>query len=125
MCIVFIVLLCSTSFFFFFFFFNDTATTEIYTLSLHDALPISRQEATGVSGCPTNFSLSPRHRCVSQCSRQTEVCRTFPRRNEMTRRNSLLIAVCVLLTAGAIFAADDKSAEDYMTTSDGVKIHYY
>src|SRR6266498_1533142 len=27
---------------FFFFFFNDTATTEIYTLSLHDALPIGR-----------------------------------------------------------------------------------
>src|SRR2546422_4815655 len=31
--------LCFTDFFFFFF--NDTATTEIYTLSLHDALPIS------------------------------------------------------------------------------------
>src|SRR5438876_2467834 len=33
---------------FFFFFFNDTATTEIYTLSLHDALPISGEcaEAT-------------------------------------------------------------------------------
>src|SRR2546429_9624960 len=28
------------SLFFIFFFFNDTATTEIYTLSLHDALPI-------------------------------------------------------------------------------------
>src|SRR5258705_121637 len=28
---------------FFFFFFNDTATTEIYTLSLHDALPISHR----------------------------------------------------------------------------------
>src|SRR5437588_7731968 len=27
----------------FFFFFNDTATTEIYTLSLHDALPISKR----------------------------------------------------------------------------------
>src|SRR2546429_2664222 len=27
---------------FFFFFFNDTATTEIYTLSLHDALPICK-----------------------------------------------------------------------------------
>src|SRR3989475_13048088 len=27
----------------FFFFFNDTATTEIYTLSLHDALPIWRR----------------------------------------------------------------------------------
>src|SRR5467141_318193 len=31
-------------FFFFFFFFNDTATTEIYTLSLHDALPITGRE---------------------------------------------------------------------------------
>src|SRR2546425_11504357 len=31
-------------FFFFFFFFNDTATTEIYTLSLHDALPISTNQ---------------------------------------------------------------------------------
>src|SRR4051812_50132880 len=29
----------------FFFFFNDTATTEIYTLSLHDALPISAADA--------------------------------------------------------------------------------
>src|ERR671918_927492 len=36
-CSLFFILL----FFFFFFFFNDTATTEIYTLSLHDALPIS------------------------------------------------------------------------------------
>src|SRR5256885_9453131 len=34
---------------FFFFFFNDTATTEIYTLSLHDALPILRFVA-GPSG---------------------------------------------------------------------------
>src|SRR5215203_7258145 len=39
------VLCCFSSVFFlcifiFFFFFNDTATTEIYTLSLHDALPI-------------------------------------------------------------------------------------
>src|SRR2546422_11525865 len=33
--------------FFLFFFFNDTATTEIYTLSLHDALPISGARAGG------------------------------------------------------------------------------
>src|ERR1039457_6166501 len=52
---------CSPSsllFFFFFFFFNDTATTEIYTLSLHDALPISHQgnqQADVVLGKP-NFS---------------------------------------------------------------------
>src|SRR6266496_6776056 len=31
------------------FFFNDTATTEIYTLSLHDALPICRIRATSAS----------------------------------------------------------------------------
>src|SRR2546428_726813 len=33
----------------FFFFFNDTATTEIYTLSLHDALPISHPYAEVVT----------------------------------------------------------------------------
>src|SRR2546427_12766200 len=33
-----------------FFFFNDTATTEIYTLSLHDALPISAAAAGRVQG---------------------------------------------------------------------------
>src|SRR2546426_11424392 len=36
---------------FFFFFFNDTATTEIYTLSLHDALPIlGRRDRQGCAG---------------------------------------------------------------------------
>src|SRR5260221_10761381 len=43
--------------FFFFFFFNDTATTEIYTLSLHDALPISPLRAERglvcvIAACP-------------------------------------------------------------------------
>src|SRR6266568_7832446 len=36
---------------FFFFFFNDTATTEIYTLSLHDALPISPAASATRPGC--------------------------------------------------------------------------
>src|SRR3989449_8457580 len=36
----------TSSLHFFFFFFNDTATTEIYTLSLHDALPISPPRRT-------------------------------------------------------------------------------
>src|SRR5438309_11244105 len=42
-------------FIFFFFFFNDTATTEIYTLSLHDALPISSfgRASLTVSGRPS------------------------------------------------------------------------
>src|SRR6266511_3010706 len=34
----------------FFFFFNDTATTEIYTLSLHDALPTSTQAGSAPNG---------------------------------------------------------------------------
>src|SRR5260221_11255104 len=37
----------------FFFFFNDTATTEIYTLSLHDALPISIQYGRGSQSMST------------------------------------------------------------------------
>src|SRR2546429_4144906 len=41
MCLFFFLLCMRLFLFFFFFFFNDTATTEIYTLSLHDALPIS------------------------------------------------------------------------------------
>src|SRR5256886_17026224 len=36
---------------FLFFFFNDTATTEIYTLSLHDALPISEAAELARLGC--------------------------------------------------------------------------
>src|SRR6266487_6626175 len=42
---------------FFFFFFNDTATTEIYTLSLHDALPI-----WGRGSLPFPLSRGPRGR---------------------------------------------------------------
>src|SRR5256885_13241935 len=42
---------------FFFFFFNDTATTEIYTLSLHDALPILSRRDRSLRICP-----SPRRR---------------------------------------------------------------
>src|SRR3954449_9325680 len=48
-----------------FFFFNDTATTEIYTLSLHDALPISpsaidRVEGSGVATLMGTFANSAR-----------------------------------------------------------------
>src|SRR5215211_4860465 len=58
---VIVVCLCS------FFFFNDTATTEIYTLSLHDALPIS---------CPTTSNVSKscavrRARCTARSEEHT------------------------------------------------------
>src|SRR3712207_7649726 len=42
------------------FFFNDTATTEIYTLSLHDALPISAEARLPTAGRP--HELDPHRR---------------------------------------------------------------
>src|SRR2546422_10438564 len=47
------------------FFFNDTATTEIYTLSLHDALPISRCRR-GSRGSPCS--------CCRRCAPMTAPC---------------------------------------------------
>src|SRR3989440_11088682 len=48
------------------FFFNDTATTEIYTLSLHDALPISRTQGKikNLVFATTQFNLCSRSRSV-------------------------------------------------------------
>src|SRR2546426_12457410 len=48
------------SLFFSFFFFNDTATTEIYTLSLHDALPICESRGNQATGArsPCSFTSS-------------------------------------------------------------------
>src|SRR2546430_14201480 len=43
------------------FFFNDTATTEIYTLSLHDALPISRLRTLHHAGGTERRARSPRY----------------------------------------------------------------
>src|SRR2546425_12530713 len=45
---------------FFFFFFNDTATTEIYTLSLHDALPISGAARRAVAARRPDVAAPPR-----------------------------------------------------------------
>src|SRR5438132_4402949 len=58
------------------FFFNDTATTEIYTLSLHDALPISPMRASASrSGTTTRRSSK---RPTSPCTAR----RGIPRRSE-------------------------------------------
>src|SRR2546430_13145055 len=67
-----------------FFFFNDTATTEIYTLSLHDALPISP-----VLVCPRKLSGTP---SISAFVNLTAFCAlvTFDSRKDRksTRLNS-------------------------------------
>src|SRR2546430_16350744 len=60
-----------------FFFFNDTATTEIYTLSLHDALPIcSGRGRTLDSFLGGGFTIS--HACpLRRCGAGTGVARAF------------------------------------------------
>src|SRR5438874_12530699 len=61
---LYLVYLLVVFFFVFFFFFNDTATTEIYTLSLHDALPIFPPSAQrrGSHGHPLRRESRPRDR---------------------------------------------------------------
>src|SRR3989442_7701886 len=59
------------------FFFNDTATTEIYTLSLHDALPISTRPARNSSARPATSSTSastlPRWWCAESDRKSTRL----------------------------------------------------
>src|SRR2546430_17390089 len=64
----------------FFFFFNDTATTEIYTLSLHDALPIS----VGVD----RHSDLGRHRALRQVEEQVHQVHFAAGDRKSTRLNS-------------------------------------
>src|SRR5256885_4414315 len=80
---------------FFFFFFNDTATTEIYTLSLHDALPISsvisREKKPVVSprtftACSPSFRVAGGSFPTSRSRRRSGSCR--PRDRKSTRLNS-------------------------------------
>src|SRR2546429_4800448 len=75
-----------------FFFFNDTATTEIYTLSLHDALPILSAQG----GEPRNFRCHARACCGSLLRRPH---RAQPARSEehTSELQSRLHLVCRLL----------------------------
>src|SRR2546430_7778127 len=79
---------------FFFFFFNDTATTEIYTLSLHDALPIlhSCEGDAGVSVTRFHLSPQPRFRCHAGVLHET--ARSEEHTSELQSQSNL---VCRLL----------------------------
>src|SRR5579883_2455251 len=74
------LLFFSISFFLFFFFFNDTATTEIYTLSLHDALPISARRPGAAwrlttSSSPGGRNVRSEEHTSELQSRENLVCR--------------------------------------------------
>src|SRR2546429_4885470 len=76
--------------FIFFFFFNDTATTEIYTLSLHDALPIYWWTAPSVYCATTKFGSAS----IARASRSTAASRSEEHTSELQSRLHL---VCRLL----------------------------
>src|SRR5258705_8123348 len=80
-----------------FFFFNDTATTEIYTLSLHDALPISRERRG--SAWPRRGSTDPLASGRTRAARRSHAASPArPRSEEHTSElQSLRHLVCRLL----------------------------
>src|SRR3712207_6892564 len=84
-----------------FFFFNDTATTEIYTLSLHDALPISASRCSTASPRParsTPTSTSGSTRTPATASAGAPPCRPTRRSEEHTSElQSRQYLVCRLL----------------------------
>src|SRR2546423_8133089 len=76
-----------------FFFFNDTATTEIYTLSLHDALPISHARP-GRRGRPLQRRSGRGGHRAQACSHATRLARSEEHTSEL---QSLAYLVCRLL----------------------------
>src|SRR2546430_9794980 len=86
-----------------FFFFNDTATTEIYTLSLHDALPIS-----GRAGRVARRSLRHRARGMPPVDRQ-QAGRDGTRDRKSTRLNSSHSQISY-----AVFCLKKKKAHEWI-----------
>src|SRR4051794_41402128 len=83
-----------------FFFFNDTATTEIYTLSLHDALPTSPTPCCSPAAGPRGSSRGSRPP-ASSCARSEEhtselqspvhlVCRLLLEKKKQTAKQAAL-----------------------------------
>src|SRR2546422_6155971 len=78
-----------------FFFFNDTATTEIYTLSLHDALPISRSRAPRAARpAPASAPRRAPRPLRRRCRARTRAARSEEHTSELQSRLHL---VCRLL----------------------------
>src|SRR5256885_13046109 len=95
-----------------FFFFNDTATTEIYTLSLHDALPISSFGGLNrrrVRKWWRAYGLIHHGRAAGDCARR----RALLRDRESTRLNSSHL---VISYAGFCFKKKNKNVHCLLST---------
>src|SRR5256885_6137777 len=85
----------------FFFFFNDTATTEIYTLSLHDALPISARRTCAVRACSPVTRTTP-------CPMSGWPAGTSSSRKNSTDRKSTRLNSSHLVISYAVFCLKKK-----------------
>src|SRR5256885_10061831 len=94
---------------FLFFFFNDTATTEIYTLSLHDALPICALRLSGQA--------DPSGSCVVS---ETWAGEARHRDRKSTRLNSSHLVISY-----AVFCLKKKKKEYIQACIDAVLCHSY
>src|SRR2546422_11765698 len=95
---------------FLFFFFNDTATTEIYTLSLHDALPISHlARSQGASSGASYLRAPPPPRAYSARRGSAVEC---PRRCGLDRKSTRLNSSHGYISY-AVFCLKKKKKKNY------------
>src|SRR6267142_772136 len=99
--------------FFFFFFFNDTATTEIYTLSLHDALPIA------ITGTTVTTTRKARVNTVSSGTGQAEERDDFHSLPVLNTKEVIAMKAGVIDLGGKLHFRGGRESE-ILTIVDGV-----
>src|SRR3712207_7742357 len=105
----------------FFFFFNDTATTEIYTLSLHDALPISGRLAISSSSSACRRSCASWESQVCGCSEvDTVISSGTDGRSEDRKSTRLNSSHANISYAVFCLKKKQKLARAYMSTPIGI-----
>src|SRR2546426_8205460 len=98
----------------FFFFFNDTATTEIYTLSLHDALPISPELSTPEASSSVERSAKSRpvsvrrKRNVANMTKNEAAIRVWTKCRKRIDRKSTRLNSSHLVISYAVFCLKKK-----------------
>src|SRR2546426_1642023 len=102
------------------FFFNDTATTEIYTLSLHDALPISTREQAGEGEILKDSLAVEGHgdgsvRIPRRSSGTSRVCSNW--RSSMSDRKSTRLNSSHLVISYAVFCLKKKKKRNICATN--------
>src|SRR5437763_16335522 len=85
-------------FLYFSFFFNDTAPTEIYTLSLHDALPILHEVITFLVSMQISISSLQTHN-VNRCGRSRHLARKLSLRRKRSSPNVFEMAATETITS--------------------------